>query len=129
MPSTAAALSGVDRDARRVVIDIRRGVSFTTLRLIYNGALATFRQGQKNSVLVITTGPHTDQTLDGPGLQHFVQDSVRPGPAGCHQRHRLRLRPGPFHMGIRRPNLRRQLQNLATSASPELNSAIATFLA
>ena len=37
-------------------------VSFTTLRLIYGDAMAKFRQGQTNSVLVITAGPHTDQT-------------------------------------------------------------------
>ncbi len=41
-------------------------VSFTTLRLAYGEALANFRQGQTNSLLVITQGPHTDQTLDGP---------------------------------------------------------------
>ena len=44
-------------------------VSFTTLRLVYNDALTNFRQGQANSVLVITVGPHTDQTLNGPGLR------------------------------------------------------------
>ena len=35
-------------------------VSFTTLRLIYQNALANFHAGQTNSVLVITAGPHTD---------------------------------------------------------------------
>ena len=51
-------------------------VSFTTLRLVYSDALANFRQGQPNSVLVITQGPHTDQSLDGPGLQQFVKSAV-----------------------------------------------------
>ncbi len=53
-------------------------VSFTTLRLVYADALANFRQGQANSVLVITQGPHTDQTLDGPGLVQYVKSAVDP---------------------------------------------------
>ncbi|MBV9641449.1 MAG: hypothetical protein JO330_18085 [Mycobacteriaceae bacterium] len=53
-------------------------VSFTTLRMIYDAALAHFAPGLKNSVLVITTGPHTDQTLDGPGLQAYVKGAVDP---------------------------------------------------
>jgi hypothetical protein len=52
------------------------GVSFTTLRLVYGNALANFSQGQPNSVLVITRGPHTDQTLDGPGLKDYVKSAV-----------------------------------------------------
>ena len=52
------------------------GVSFTTLRLVYGDALANFRPGQPNSVLLITTGAHTDRTLDGQGLQDFVKDAV-----------------------------------------------------
>lgn len=54
------------------------GVSFTTLRLVYGDALANFRPGQPNSVLVITAGPHTDQSLDGQGLQDFVKSAVDP---------------------------------------------------
>ena len=53
-------------------------VSFTTLRLAYGEALANFRQGQSNSVLVITQGPHTDQSLDGPGLVQFVKSALDP---------------------------------------------------
>ena len=56
-------------------------VSFTTMRLVYDDALAKFRQGQTNSVLVITAGPHTDQSLDGIGLQEYVRrtfDSEKP---------------------------------------------------
>ena len=52
------------------------GVSFTTLRLVYADAMTNFRPGQPNSVLVITTGGHTDRSLDGPGLQDFVKSSV-----------------------------------------------------
>ncbi len=104
-------------------------VSFTTLRLVYNAALANFRQGQNNSVLVITTGPHTDQSLDGAGLQQFVRDSVDPA------------RPVAINIVDFGTDSDRSTwevvagisggsyQNLATSASPELKSAIATFLA
>ena len=52
------------------------GVSFTTLRLVYGDALANFRPGQPNSVLVMTTGGHTDRTLDSEGLQEFVRSAV-----------------------------------------------------
>ena len=53
-------------------------VSFTTLRLVYGDAVANYRPGQPNSVLVITSGPHTDRTLDCPGLQDFVTSAVDP---------------------------------------------------
>lgn len=53
-------------------------VSFTTLRMIYNEALSKYRDGQANSILVITTGPHTDQSLDGPGLQEFIRGAFDP---------------------------------------------------
>jgi hypothetical protein len=52
------------------------GVSFTTLRLVYGDAMANFRPGQPNSVLVVTSGPHTDRSLDGPGLQEYVKSAV-----------------------------------------------------
>ncbi len=54
------------------------GVSFTTLRLVYGDAMANFRPGQPNSVLVMTTGAHTDRTLDSQGLQDFVKSAVDP---------------------------------------------------
>lgn len=53
-------------------------VSFTTLRLVYADALASFRAGQPNSVLVITSGPHTDRSLDGPGLISYIEGAVDP---------------------------------------------------
>lgn len=53
-------------------------VSFTTLRLVYNQALANYHAGQSNSILVITAGPHTDRTLDGPGLQDFIRANTDP---------------------------------------------------
>lgn len=69
----AAALAGTEQT--------NRGASFTTLRMAYADALANFKPGQQNSVLVVTQGPHTDQTLDGPGLQQYLQtafDQNRP---------------------------------------------------
>ncbi|CAN5544876.1 substrate-binding domain-containing protein [soil metagenome] len=53
-------------------------VSFTTLRNVYTDALTNFRQGQNNSVLVITSGPHTDQSLDAAGLQDLVRQGADP---------------------------------------------------
>ena len=53
-------------------------VSFTTLRNVYADALTNFRQGQNNSVLVITSGPHTDQSLDSAGLQDLIRSSNDP---------------------------------------------------
>ncbi|OPE55983.1 VWA domain-containing protein, partial [Mycolicibacterium diernhoferi] len=51
-------------------------VSFTTLRLVYGEAVTNFREGVPNSVLVITSGPHTDRSLDGPGLVSYIQGAV-----------------------------------------------------
>lgn len=56
-------------------------VSFTTLRMLYGDMVSNYRDGQANSVLVITRGPHTDQSLDGQGLQDYIKsafDQARP---------------------------------------------------
>ncbi len=103
-------------------------VSFTTLRMLYDEALAKFRQGQKNSVLVITAGPHTDQSLDGAGLQDYVRrtfDPARPvainvidfggDPDRATWESVAQISGGGY-------------QNLSTSASPDLTSALTTFL-
>lgn len=103
-------------------------VSFTTLKMIYDGALAGFRPGAKNSVLVITTGPHTDQSLDGPGLQDYVRkafDPTRPvainvidfgsDPDGSAWQAVAQTTGGGY-------------KNLATSDSPDLTTAVSTFL-
>lgn len=54
------------------------GLSFTTLRAAYADAVAKFQAGVLNSVLVITQGPHTDQSLDGPGLQDAIKAATDP---------------------------------------------------
>lgn len=103
-------------------------VSFTTLRLVYNDAVANFRAGQTNSVLVITAGPHTDQTLDGPGLQEFIRRSVDPAKP-------IAVNIIDFGTDPDRPTWEAvarlsggSYQNLPTSASPDLATAITTFL-
>jgi len=53
-------------------------VSFTTLPRAYTDALANYRPGQPNSILVITQGPHTDRTLDGAGLQNYLKTAADP---------------------------------------------------
>ena len=102
-------------------------VSFTTLRMIYDDALAKFRQGQTNSVLVITAGPHTDQSLDGGGLQDYVRRTFDPAkpvainvidfggdPDRAAWEAVAQISGGGY-------------QNLSTSASPDLATAITTF--
>lgn len=53
-------------------------VSFTTLRNVYADALTGFRPDQTNSVLVITAGPHSDQSLGSQGLQDLIRSSNDP---------------------------------------------------
>ncbi len=103
-------------------------VSFTTLRMIYQGAQANFHAGQTNSILVITAGPHTDRSLDGEGLQDFIKHSADPA------------KPVAVNVIDFGPDSDRatweavaklsggSYQNLATSASPELATAVTNFL-
>ncbi|MBO0675980.1 hypothetical protein JRC04_00735 [Mycolicibacterium sp. S2-37] len=103
-------------------------VSFTTLRLVYNQALADFRPGQPNSVTVITQGPHTDQTLDGPGLQAFIRDAfdeARPVAVNVID---FGDDPDRATWEAVAQATGGSYQNLATSDSPELAAAIASAL-
>ena len=72
-----APLGGLDDDARRASSSSGGAVSFPAT-LVYNEAKVNFRQGQSNSILVIITGPHTDQSLDGSGLQAFIRGTFDP---------------------------------------------------
>jgi hypothetical protein len=123
-PRSAALVAALDKQYSSA----GGAVSFTTLRLVYTAAVANFRPGQTNSVLVITAGPHTDQTLDGAGLEDFIQKAADPAKpvavnvidfGGDPDRGTweavAKLSGGTY-------------QNLATSASPELASAVTTFL-
>ena len=103
-------------------------VSFTTLRLIYTEALANYRQGQSNSILVITTGPHTDRSLDGSGLQQYIRGAFE-------QAKPVAVNVIDFGSDSDRATWEAvaqasggSYQNLSTSASPELSSAIASML-
>jgi hypothetical protein len=103
-------------------------VSFTTLKMIYDDALAKFRQGQTNSILVITSGPHTDQSMDGNALQDYVRrtfDSAKP----------IAINVIDFGSDTDRAAWEGvaqasggTYQNLSTSASPDLASAITTMM-
>ena len=103
-------------------------VSFTTLRMLYTDAMTNYRQGHNNSILVITAGPHTDQSLDGAGLQQYIRgafDAARP----------VAVNVIDFGADSDRATWEAVAQasgggyqNLTTSAGPELTSAIATFL-
>jgi Bacterial extracellular solute-binding protein len=103
-------------------------VSFTTLRMLYQDMQNKYIAGQTNSILVITAGPHTDQSLDGAGLQDFIRknaDQAKPiavnvidfgsDPDRATWEGVAQLSGGTY-------------QNLATSASPDLANAINTFL-
>jgi hypothetical protein len=103
-------------------------VSFTTLRILYQELQANYHAGQTNSILVITAGPHTDQTLDGPGLQDFIRKAADPAKP-------IAVNVIDFGAGPDRATwvAVAQLsgggyQNLPTSASPDLATAINTFL-
>jgi hypothetical protein len=103
-------------------------VSFTTLRLVYGDALTAFRDGQANSVLVITAGPHTDQSLDGPGLVDYIKGAANPAKP-------VAVNVIDFGADTDRATWEAvaqasggQYQNVADSAGPELAAALATML-
>jgi Bacterial extracellular solute-binding protein len=103
-------------------------VSFTTLRMIYKDVLANYHAGQTNSVLVITAGPHTDQSLGGQGLRDFIKDSTDPAKP-------VAVNVIDFGSDSDRDTWEAvaklsggSYQNLATSASPELATAVTNFL-
>lgn len=103
-------------------------VSFTTLRLVYTEATANYRQGQSNSIFVITTGPHTDRSLDGSGLEEYIRGAFDPAKP-------VAVNVIDFGSDSDRATWEAvaqasggSYQNLSTSASPELSSAIASML-
>lgn len=103
-------------------------VSFTTMRLVYTEANANYREGQPNSVLVITSGPHTDQSLDGQGLQDVVRSAFQ-------QARPVAVNVIDFGGDPDRATWEAlsqitggSYQNLATSAGPELQTALTSAL-
>lgn len=103
-------------------------VSFTTLRMIYQDMLANYHAGQTNSVLVITAGPHTDQSVDGPGLQDFIRTSADPAKPIAVNVIDFGADPDRATWEAVAQLSGGSYQNLSTSASPDLATAINTFL-
>ena len=103
-------------------------VSFTTLPRAYTDALANYRPGQPNSILVITQGPHTDRTLDGSGLQDFIAGAVDPNRPVAINVIDFGADPDrPVWEAVTRLS-GGSYQEIATSDSPDLVAAIARLL-
>ncbi|BDX32135.1 hypothetical protein TUM20985_26820 [Mycobacterium antarcticum] len=103
-------------------------VSFTTLRLMYPDAVANFRERQPNSVLVITAGPHTDQSLDGAGLQDFIRQNFNQARPVAVDVIDFGGDPDRSSWEAVAQATGGNYQNLATSAGPELTTALTTAL-
>jgi hypothetical protein len=103
-------------------------VSFTTLRLVYNEALANYRPEQANSVLVITEGPHTDQSLDAAGLQAFVREAFDPARPVAVNVIDFGTDSDQATWEAVAQTTGGAYQNLGTSSSPDLTGAITRFL-
>jgi len=103
-------------------------VSFTTLRMLYDQAKASYRQGQNNSILLITAGPHSDQSLDGAGLQQYIRGAFDQGRP-------IAVNVIDFGNDSDRATWEAvaqasggSYQNVSSSASPDLTAAITQFL-
>jgi secreted protein with Ig-like and vWFA domain len=103
-------------------------VSFTTLRMLYQDMQANYHAGQNNSILLITAGPHTDQTLDGPGLQDFIRKSADPAKPIAVNVIDFGADPDRATWEAVAQLSGGSYQNLATSATPDLASAVNNFL-
>ncbi|MCH9735748.1 MAG: hypothetical protein K0U78_14555 [Actinomycetia bacterium] len=103
-------------------------VSFTTLRLVYTEASQKYREGQQNSVLVITAGPHTDQSLDAEGLQQYIQGAFDPDRPVAVNVIDFGDDPDRATWESVAAITGGSYQNFASSASPEMATAIAALL-
>lgn len=103
-------------------------VSFTTLRMIYQDMQTNYHAGQTNSILVITAGPHTDQSLDGAGLQDFIRKSADPAKPIAVNVIDFGADPDRSAWEAIAQLSGGGYQNLSTSASPELASAVNAYL-
>jgi hypothetical protein len=104
-------------------------VSFTTLRMVYDEELAKFRQGQTNSILIITAGPHTDQSMDGADLQAYMRRAFNPARPIAINVIDFGADPDRAAWEAVAQISGGSYRNLSSSASPELSSVIASFLA
>jgi hypothetical protein len=117
-------------DALTAVLDSQTAsgggaVSFTTLRLVYTEASAQYREGQNNSVLVITTGPHTDQSLGSEGLEQYIRGAFNPDRPVAVNVIDFGDDPDRATWEAVTQATGGSYQNLPSSASPELAAAIA----
>ncbi|MDT5008868.1 MAG: hypothetical protein QOH57_485 [Mycobacterium sp.] len=103
-------------------------VAFTTFKMIYDGALAGFRPGMKNSVLVITEGPHTDQSMDGAALQDYLRKTFDPARPVAVNVVDFGADPDRATWGALAQASGGAYQNFATSDSVEMTTAVSTFL-
>ncbi|MEW5809856.1 MAG: substrate-binding domain-containing protein [Actinomycetota bacterium] len=103
-------------------------VSFTTLRLVYTDASAKYRAGQKNSVLVITSGPHTDQSLGADGLRQYISGAFDPAKPVAVNVIDFGDDPDRSTWEAVSATTGGTYQNLAGSSGPELASAISTMM-
>lgn len=103
-------------------------VSFTTLRLAYTDASAKFREGQKNSVLVITSGPHTDRSLSASGLQDYLRGAFKADRPVAVNVIDFGDDPDRATWEAVAQITGGKYQNLGSSTSPELASAISAML-
>jgi hypothetical protein len=104
-------------------------VSFTTLRMLYDQVKANYRDGQSNSILVITAGPHTDQSLDGGGLEQYIRGAFDPARPVAVNVIDFGSEPDRATWEAVSEASGGSYQNLSSSAGPELTSAVATLLA
>jgi hypothetical protein len=96
--------------------------------MVYDQAKTSFRQGQNNSILVITAGPHTDQSLDGSGLQQYIRGAFDQGrPIAVNVIDFGNDSDRAAWEGVAQAS-GGSYQNVASSASPDLTTAIAQFL-
>ena len=103
-------------------------VSFTTLRLVYTDASAKYRQGQKNSVLVITAGPHTDQSLGADGLRQYISGAFNQATPVAVNVIDFGDDPDRSTWEAVSATTGGTYQNLSSSSGPELASAIAAMM-
>jgi hypothetical protein len=103
-------------------------VSFTTLRMVYDGVVANFRPGMKNSVLVITAGPHTDQSMDGSALQDYVHKAFDPARPVAINVIDFGSDPDRSTWEAVAQTSGGSYQNLSRSDSPDLTTAVATLV-
>jgi len=123
-PRSAALTAALDKQSA----SNGGAVSFTTLKMIYDGAVANYRPGMKNSVLVITAGPHTDQSMDGPGLQDYVRKAFDPARPVAINVIDFGSDPDRAAWESVAQTSGGGYQNLSQSDSPDLATAVATFL-